>query len=67
MSHCAWTHVVDAEENLWDTACGNQILFEPDTGPWREGFQFCSYCGKRLDELHVDQAPPPEPERDDAR
>lgn len=50
---CAWTVDPAEAERVWRTTCGQEVVFSDDSGPWRNGMQFCSYCGKPLEELHT--------------
>ena len=46
MKPCTWTE--DADGN-WESGCGDLFGFMPD-GPRQNGFRYCPYCGKALDE-----------------
>lgn len=56
---CQWFQ--EHDEGVWWTDCGNAFVFE-DGGPIQNGFKFCGYCGKQLEENKEHE---PEPERDE--
>ena len=37
------------DENCWDTGCDNNFIFN-DGGPFANNFEYCPYCGKKLEE-----------------
>lgn len=44
---CSWSRTADG---FWETDCKNAFNFE-NGGPVEDGFNFCPYCGKRIDRL----------------
>lgn len=46
---CKWT---EDENGAWDTGCGKMFEFTVG-GPEENGFQFCPYCGRPVDEVRL--------------
>lgn len=48
---CAWTYRPEqyGTGDYWETGCGNAFQIASGT-PAENGFRFCPYCGKRLEE-----------------
>ena len=46
LEKCTW---IATEEGQWESTCGNAFEFNDD-GPDENGFKYCPYCGKRIEE-----------------
>jgi len=49
---CGWSRQ-DDDETVWDTGCGKCFYFEAGA-PAEDGFNFCPYCGKKIDASQED-------------
>ena len=50
-AQCQWTDMGD-DFGGWETGCGEAFTFAAD-GIEENGFNFCPYCGGRIDALEV--------------
>ena len=57
ISKCTWT-ATNCEQ--WETSCGNEYEFYDD-GPYENGFRYCPYCGKRIEEKPLTESYEDEP------
>jgi len=48
---CEWRPDSDdwVDENCWNACGGNMFVFN-DGGPFENGFKYCPYCGKEIEE-----------------
>ena len=46
---CRWTHRPDVNYRCWDSSCGGLPILPGGSLP--EGYEFCPYCGKRIEEV----------------
>ena len=44
---CTWTEDDEFDSYLWDTECGETVVFEDGT-PKENGYRHCHYCGKNI-------------------
>lgn len=47
-STCKWNHDQDHENDVWETSCGNAVVFD-EGEPKDHGYEFCHYCGKTIE------------------
>lgn len=47
-STCKWEHDQDRENDVWETSCGNAVVFD-EGEPKEHGYKFCPYCGKLIE------------------
>ncbi len=44
---CTWTEDGDNDNDVWDTECGEAVVFDEGT-PKEHGYRHCHYCGKNI-------------------
>ena len=44
---CTWSEDDDTDDVIWDTECGETVVFEDGT-PKENGYRHCHYCGKNI-------------------
>lgn len=47
-STCKWEHDLDRETDVWETSCGDAVVFD-EGEPKEHGYKFCHYCGKPIE------------------
>lgn len=53
METCEWSHEIAYDSDVWETSCGNAVVFDEGT-PQENGYKFCHYCGKPIEFVTVD-------------
>lgn len=48
---CVWKQETDNDmDTYWETECGNTFYFADASTPLHNGFIYCPFCGKEIDE-----------------
>lgn len=49
---CKWTESTDYDgDQIWDTECGECFVLIEASKPSDNNFNYCTYCGKEIEEV----------------